>query len=359
MKPITKEQLEQADDFVFHLTEQQLKDWLADYRKRQYNLGTQIILEMNSYKKKEQQDNYLRMFVTISKCFDAYEGGIPLITKAEVERGLKGWSKRLDKIDEKVPIYDCLLIIAQGESQQALANYILYKFVEYPYLQDIFDFEERARLAWTILCYSFVINDKIKKFLPKPDMFLDSKGNPCESAEFREEKEVMYFELAEFTKIILETREGIVKLDEDFATLSESYQIYFDGVMKISRSLDSYLYTMKELEKKMPINNDAIQIKHLWDIVHLIGKVTTDGTKSMKDTEIAKEAIYNLGTKYSDCIAFVDKTIPDSKKCLAEVKRFESVCNDARDKYKTMKRDLPGLMEELEHATKLLNTIMN
>ena len=70
LKPITDEAYAKADDFIFHLSDDQLKQWLIDYRKKQYNMGTEVMSELKAFIKPKQADIWLRIFATIVTCYE-------------------------------------------------------------------------------------------------------------------------------------------------------------------------------------------------------------------------------------------------------------------------------------------------
>ena len=366
LKPITDEAFAQADDFIFHLSDDQLKQWLIDYRKIQYNMGTAVIHELKGFIKPKQADIWLRFFAAIVTCFDSYEVDIPLIKKDEIDRGVKSWRARFDKPEiQHFSGIDCMLHFSEQESQPRLVYYIADKFVNNKYLCEIFDIDERAYLMSTIICHSFIINDTIKKYLPKTKLYLDSRGMVV-AKDFVETKNKMYKNVDEMRRILESLEINMPQLHKDFNGLSISYDDYLEKAKAHSMKIQAHLYTMAQLETKMSLGLDETQTKSFKEITDLSTQMIDKAMKAINDMKSLKESLSAFDKNIEDCMANVDKymgkadnKLPDPEKGLEEYVKLDNIYQTELKKYTTLKNNLPILTTELEKVSKLLTGIMN
>jgi len=268
-------------------------------------------------------------------------------------------AKRFDKYDERISGFDCMVLFAEEESQPKLPFYIADKFLHSEYYQEVFDMDERAGLISSVLCLSFVINDKVKKFLPKQKIYFDDRGHPSIGKAMNDEKNALYKDVEEIQKRILATNAPMIKLQEDINSILDPYDAYFVGVSKHSTKLINHLRLWSKLEAKMPLGMDDKQHAVLKEITMLSGKIDEDASKAIHDLLETKESVFSYDKILKDCMDFITKTIPDTKKCIDEVERVENIYKADMKKYDKLHKDLPVLTSELEKASKLLNGIMN
>jgi len=81
MNPVTKEFVEQTADFIFHLSDKQLEDRIADYKKRQFNLYSIINREASAYQIKYNNETIWQMSFILIRCYEYYQVKLPMISE--------------------------------------------------------------------------------------------------------------------------------------------------------------------------------------------------------------------------------------------------------------------------------------
>src|ERR1035438_3069203 len=130
MRPISEETIAQIDSFVFKLTNNQLEEWLKDYKKEQYNLVTYFEQSRRYFENPLATEYVLRMFNLQTRCFQTYDVNLPLILKSEFDNMQKEWIRYIMSQPKGSNMVDTIIQYGIDIKQPNLTIYILKKLSE-------------------------------------------------------------------------------------------------------------------------------------------------------------------------------------------------------------------------------------
>jgi hypothetical protein len=128
LQPISADVIEHADDFIFHLSDNQLKEWLEDLKKKQPGVFDLIRHNATRCIGSETKNYIFRIQLTLIQCFRDYDIKFPIFTKKYITNCEKWYNTKVrlknNPDDANVSIMD------MGESigQKEIMQYIIDKF---------------------------------------------------------------------------------------------------------------------------------------------------------------------------------------------------------------------------------------
>src|ERR1017187_8549295 len=102
MLPINNEKINKLEDFVANMSDEQVKQWYIDFKKKQYNVSHYFQFSIDAMPNPEAKDIARRAFIFLILCFESYKVTIPLILGKE----LKGWGLEWQKVTDRITTED-------------------------------------------------------------------------------------------------------------------------------------------------------------------------------------------------------------------------------------------------------------
>src|ERR1035438_465585 len=146
MIPISEEKINRIEDFVSHMTDEQVKEWLKEFKKKQYNLAHYFEFAYTVFANGEAGDVAKRSFIFIIKCFETYNVPIPLVNVDELKRWGKEWQKVTDRIATEELYGYKLLHVGEDINQLPITKHLFNKFIIDRSLESLFTDRKSTRL---------------------------------------------------------------------------------------------------------------------------------------------------------------------------------------------------------------------
>jgi hypothetical protein len=130
LEPISADVIEHADDFIFHLSDNQLKEWLEDLKKKQPGVYDLIHHNATRCVGLDTKNYIFRIELTLIQCFNDYGIQFPIFKKKYIVNCEKWYNTKVilkaNPADANVSVMD------MGESigQKEMMQYIIDKFNE-------------------------------------------------------------------------------------------------------------------------------------------------------------------------------------------------------------------------------------
>ena len=140
MEPVTEEFVEQTADFIFHLSDKQLEDRIADLKKRQFNIHGSIYVEVRDYPEQNKKDYIWKLTLILIKCFESYEIKLPMISNASIFEIV---NKSMDKSKHITPETDEGTSIQKAEDEIGQPHY-------FSYLKNLFENDENFHTLFEV-----------------------------------------------------------------------------------------------------------------------------------------------------------------------------------------------------------------
>jgi len=166
MKPISKETIEHADDFIFHLSDSQVKEFLEDLKKKQPNIYYYCKLTADNTKHKERIDFINRWILVIFFCFNDYDVKLPAFSEKEIDVCNIWYVNKLNSIIDQSDKKETLRKMGDFSGQSNLIGYFFDKFDNMQLTSQIFKGVECGGFVATGILFSALYTQKIEKLLP-------------------------------------------------------------------------------------------------------------------------------------------------------------------------------------------------
>jgi len=151
MEPVTKEFVEHADDFISHLSDNQLKERIAELKKKQYSLHTILIMEADKYKEPKKKDIIWRTGFTMLMCFESYKIKIPMISMITVTDIVKNDQKKRKHITAENDDGTNIQKSVDEIGQPNLFSFIQEKFTDDEEFHELFSEEDAHSLYFMLM----------------------------------------------------------------------------------------------------------------------------------------------------------------------------------------------------------------
>src|ERR1035437_219757 len=167
MKPISKETIEHADDFIFRLNDSQVKELMEDFKKKQFNIWKEWKLNEDYSKTVERIDFTNRIVLVIFHAFNDYEVSVPPFSLREIDNCTKWWDvNATDSDDDEAPT-DFFLKMGEAIKQKELCDYIVNKFIYQEETFNLFNKTEFSNIIADCITIAALYSQKIKRLLPE------------------------------------------------------------------------------------------------------------------------------------------------------------------------------------------------
>ena len=167
MKSITLKAIKNADEYIFHLSNNELQEELDNFRDKQNNLAD-LCKENSSKSRTQDRVNYInRVQLAIFLCFDEYNVALPPFTESEISSCDTWWRNKVHTLSKEMSGKDILNKMCEAIDQKDLTDYIIHKFdkpIEGSYLFSGIDLTE---IVTTSLLFAALYSRKLGK-LPSP-----------------------------------------------------------------------------------------------------------------------------------------------------------------------------------------------
>jgi hypothetical protein len=353
MKEITKETINEIDEYVFQLSETQVDEWLTEIKKHQYNLHHQLVFAANRFPDKRLHYFIIRMYMMFYKSLESYKIKIPLITKTDLRNWIGYYYKMVDKITIEENHTMRLYHVADEINQFQLIHYIIKKFGTTTEEEIKMEAGERGALVAVLSMYVWGICGKLKPLLPSDDG-TDKVKYPFPKRVSLEDG------IRGQEKLLKEIADNVIKLQEDFDVLHNDYGVYFDTTMKHSNLFHSYLETWVKLEKSMVLMKlDKSQYDKMDKISKLSQVILTEASAAMTKVDDAKIKIKDLTQRYIDNTLIIAQTFPDIKNCYLLIDKLKDIYEVELHEYEKLKGALPAMNERLSNVDLLMKENLN
>lgn len=167
MKPISKETIEHADDFIFHLSDNQVKEFMYDLKINQPNIYSLCNISAENGLIPERINFIIRFQLTIFLCFKDYGIKLPPFTAKEMNNCDTWYLNKVNSFGNDIEPKDVFLKMGEEIEQVDLINYFFDRFEKSEKEKILFhEFECGGFLATGIL-FAALYTQKIKRLLPE------------------------------------------------------------------------------------------------------------------------------------------------------------------------------------------------
>jgi len=163
MKEISEEKINRIEDFVFHMGENEVKEWYADFNKKQPNINAYFNYGYKALPNPEAKEICKRSFIFIIKCFESYNYKIPFVTENELKRWGKEWQRVTDRITNQDNYALKLFQVGEDINQLPLTKHFVHKFILDPEISRLFSKELLGALVSVFMLYVWGINGLLQK----------------------------------------------------------------------------------------------------------------------------------------------------------------------------------------------------
>lgn len=166
MQPISADVIEHADDFIFHLSENQLKEWLEELKRKQPYISVAVKFNTNRCKSKESIDFINRIQLSLIQCFIGYGISFPVISQKEIDKSTAWYNAKTKEIKESGDLDTRVKMIGEIIGQEKLVIYVVSKI---SYMKDHLVLKNGIQFGNIIgNCIVLVelYSQKVKKLLP-------------------------------------------------------------------------------------------------------------------------------------------------------------------------------------------------
>jgi hypothetical protein len=130
MDTISLEEIEQMEDFIFRLSENQMKEWKENLKIKQPYIFHIFTKQIFTNKKTDEDDFMFRMIFLVLKCFDAYGVEFPKFTEKDNLKWDTKWKTMMATFGVGGNHREHLMKVAATVNQEVISTYIYDKFVE-------------------------------------------------------------------------------------------------------------------------------------------------------------------------------------------------------------------------------------
>jgi len=166
MKPISKETIEHADDFIFHLSDSQVKEWFEDLKKKQFNIWKECI-RFSSWGNLPERIKFInRNQLVIIKCFEQYNISISIISLRDIQNFDSWWDRKANDSPKEMTAPDFFLKMGVEIKQEELTIYMVNKFEDAQKATNLFKKSEYGNIMAGCMGIIGIYTQKVKHLLP-------------------------------------------------------------------------------------------------------------------------------------------------------------------------------------------------
>ena len=320
MKEISEEKINRIDDFVFHMSDNEVKEWYVDFKKRQYNLCGYFEFGYKVFPNDEAKEICKRMFILIIKCFETYGVDIPLIKLVELKRWIVDFQKVTNKITSE-EIYGIKLYqVGEDIGQLPLAKFIIDKIIFDEKLVPVFTERYLGAFVAVLMTYVWGITGKMQKVVGNrvgddiPDDFpvISNENINLAMANYENiKKEELHDYLLNLTKI----RSDLT----DYCSELKAPDLNNPLITK-------YFYLYAVIYKSYELQYGILPLM-LSDVVNAAIKKPIDEIKMDLRNNTIEKLLFQLRkkSKQTHLINFVYNQIKEDENKLFDTKKFESI----------------------------------
>lgn len=166
MQPISLDVIEHADDFIFHLSDNQLKEWLDELKKKQPYIFNILNYNSKCFKSIGNINYVNKIQLSMVQCFNSYKVTFPLFSNNDINVCNQWYNANIKAADITDDTFETVKIMGQLINQQELVEYVynkLYNGKEELILNN--DIKLSNLIANCILIIE-VYSRRIRKFIP-------------------------------------------------------------------------------------------------------------------------------------------------------------------------------------------------
>ena len=167
MKSITLKTINNADEYIFHLSTNQLQEELDHFRDKQDSLAT--LCKTNSSKSRTpDRVNFIdRLQLAIFLCFDEYNVTLPPFTEQEISNCDTWWRNKVVTFPAGMNANEIFSKMGEAIGQKDLTDYIIHKFEKSADGSHLFKGIDCEEILTTSILFAALYSRKIGK-LPAP-----------------------------------------------------------------------------------------------------------------------------------------------------------------------------------------------
>ena len=164
MEPVTEEFVEHAADFIFHFSDNQLKERIADFKKSQFNLHLIIFAEADKYREPKKTDIIWRTGLTMVMCFESYKIKMPMISMVTIKEIIKADQKKRKHITPETDDGSNIQKSVDEIGQPNLFTFIQDKFTDDEEFHRLFNQEDAHSLYFMLMLLGGVYSQSLLRY---------------------------------------------------------------------------------------------------------------------------------------------------------------------------------------------------
>ncbi len=129
MEAISLEEIEQMEDFIFHLSASQMMEWKANLKLNQPYIYEMFTKNIHTNKTTDELDFLFRMVFVTLKCFDAYGVKLPRFLDKDIGKADKRWKSLMMQGEGQIH-YQNLMRVGDTVKQGLICKFIFDKFMQ-------------------------------------------------------------------------------------------------------------------------------------------------------------------------------------------------------------------------------------
>lgn len=158
--------IEIIDDFINHLSPEQLDEFGSRFIGRHEVLDTFIQVSTDDMKNDEAKGLIYKLYVIVLKCFDYYAIEIPPITQEFAQMEMIKWSMHINNMNPNFPDKAKIAVLKKQVAQKHLTDYIVNQILETPTNTDYFKKSELLPACLTFFVLINILHQYMETLLP-------------------------------------------------------------------------------------------------------------------------------------------------------------------------------------------------
>jgi hypothetical protein len=166
MKSITLKTINNADEYMFHLSPNQLQEELDNFRDKQGNLAVLCKTNSSLSRTSDRVTFIDRLQLAIFVCFDEYNVELPPFTEDEISNCDTWWRNKIAALPKEMNAKDRFTKMGEVIGQKDLTDYIIHKFDKPVEGSSLFKGIDCDEILTNSLLYVALYSRKIGKLPP-------------------------------------------------------------------------------------------------------------------------------------------------------------------------------------------------
>jgi hypothetical protein len=155
MEIIPQEAIDIIDDFINHLSEEQIEEYGRQFLEKQLFLDSFMEVATEELKNPMAVALMYKTYVTMLKCFDYYAIEVPDIPQEFVQTEMMKWAMHVQSINHNFPDKAKIGILKKQVIQKNLVDYIVRQLTEIP---DQAAFFRKSEVLPAVMTFFVMVN---------------------------------------------------------------------------------------------------------------------------------------------------------------------------------------------------------